>query len=294
VDLGSTWFFHAPVPRGTDRNNFDFAAYLHKAVGATFDVELVYVGFWDLRIATADQYRNTRVFIAGDAAHSHPPYGGYGINTGMEDAVNLGWKLDALLKGWGGPALLDTYQEERRPVFESTARDFIEQAIRNDRDFLKRFDPQIDREAFEHEWQARQQGAVAEVHSFEPNYAGSSIVWGEAANGCNAVGSHQFRARAGHHLAPHKLSSGRDVYEHLGSGFVLLSLAGSFAAAESLRRAAAELRIPLTVVADDHSALREFYGADLVLVRPDQFVSWTSTAGASDEESRILRRVAGW
>ena len=91
VDLGETWFFHAPVPSDTTRDNFDFHKYLHAVVGAEFDCEFTHVGFWDLRIATAETYQKERIFIAGDAAHSHPPYGGYGINTGFEDARNLGW-----------------------------------------------------------------------------------------------------------------------------------------------------------------------------------------------------------
>ena len=102
VDLGTTWFFHAPVPLGTTKDNFDFRGLLHEAVGDEFDVEFEHIGFWDLRVAIADQYRMGRVFIAGDAAHSHPPYGGYGINTGLEDAANLGWKLAAALQGWAG------------------------------------------------------------------------------------------------------------------------------------------------------------------------------------------------
>jgi hypothetical protein len=82
VDLGETWFFHAPVPPGTTKDNFDFVPYLLRAVGAEFQVELEHIGFWDLRFAIADSYQNGRIFLAGDAAHSHPPYGGYGINTG--------------------------------------------------------------------------------------------------------------------------------------------------------------------------------------------------------------------
>ena len=76
------------------------------------------VGFWSLRFAVADSYRNGRLFVAGDAAHSHPPYGGYGVNTGFEDARNLGWKLAAELQGWGGEALLESYSAERQPVFK--------------------------------------------------------------------------------------------------------------------------------------------------------------------------------
>jgi 2-polyprenyl-6-methoxyphenol hydroxylase-like FAD-dependent oxidoreductase len=129
VDLGNTWFFHAPVPPGTTADNFDFERLLHDAVGAAFEIDFEHIGFWDLRIAMADRYRNGWIFIAGDAAHSHPPYGAFGINTGFEDARNLGWKLAAVLRGWGGEHLLDSYDEERRPVFASTARDFIEKTI---------------------------------------------------------------------------------------------------------------------------------------------------------------------
>jgi 2-polyprenyl-6-methoxyphenol hydroxylase-like FAD-dependent oxidoreductase len=92
VDLEGRWFFHAPVAADTTRDNFDFSAFVSRAVGANFDIAAEYLGFWDLRFAIADTYRAGRIFIAGDAAHSHPPYGGYGINTGLEDAVNLGWK----------------------------------------------------------------------------------------------------------------------------------------------------------------------------------------------------------
>ena len=155
VDLGTTWFFHAPVPPGTTKENFDFRQLLHSAVGAEFDVEFDHIGFSNIRIATADNYRSGRIFIAGDAAHSHPPYGGYGINTGFEDAANLGWKLAATLQGWGGSGLLQSYGEERRPVFVSTARDFIESAIHSDRDFLEAFDPQRDKLAFERAWAER-------------------------------------------------------------------------------------------------------------------------------------------
>jgi 2-polyprenyl-6-methoxyphenol hydroxylase-like FAD-dependent oxidoreductase len=122
VDLGTTWFFHAPVPPDTTRDNFDFERFLHEAAGAEFDVAFEHIGFWDLRFAVADTYRQGRLFIAGDAAHSHPPYGGYGINSGFEDAANLSWKLAATLQGWGGPGLLDSYTAERQPVFASTAR----------------------------------------------------------------------------------------------------------------------------------------------------------------------------
>jgi 2-polyprenyl-6-methoxyphenol hydroxylase-like FAD-dependent oxidoreductase len=193
VDLGTTWFFHAPVPAGTTKDNFDFRAYVHKAVGAVFDVEFEHIGFWDLRFAVADTYRNERVFVAGDAAHSHPPYGAYGVNTGLEDARNLGWKLAATLEGWGGEALLESYSAERQPVFASTASGFIETSINADRDFLAAFDPVRDQAAFEQAWAERAAGALAEVDSFEPHYEGSAVVEGPAGGRCSALGSHSYR-----------------------------------------------------------------------------------------------------
>ncbi len=108
VDVGESWFFHSPVPANTTRDNYDFHGLLQKAAGFPFAADFDYVGFWDLRIAVAEKYQVGRVFIAGDAAHSHPPYGAYGLNNGLDDVVNLGWKLAAKLKGWGSDALLQT------------------------------------------------------------------------------------------------------------------------------------------------------------------------------------------
>lgn len=290
VDLGTTWFFHAPVPPDTTKDNFDFRGYLHAAVGAEFDVEFDHIGFWDLRVATADRYSNGRIFIAGDAAHSHPPYGGYGINTGLEDAANLGWKLTATLQGWAGAHLLETYGEERRPVFVSTARDYIEKSIDVDRDFLGRFDPQRDKSAFEQAWTERQSGARSEVSGFEPHYEGSSIVGG--AGHPSAIGSHEFTARPGHHLAPQPLSSGQNIFDDLGDGFTLLDFGSPGAFVPEFKHAAEALHIPLKIIRDTRADGRERYGASLVLVRPDQFVAWASDS-AEGNPAAILKRAVG-
>ncbi len=297
VDLGNTWFFHAPVPAGTTADNFDFRAYLHEAVGAEFEVEFEHIGFWDLRFAIADAYRAGRMFIAGDAAHSHPPYGGYGVNSGLEDARNLGWKLAAVLQGWGDEALLDSYDAERRPVFKSTIDDFIAKSIENDRDFLESFSPGRDPVAFEQALQARAQGAVGEVHAFEPNYEGSPVVWraGSERGVCSAKGSHRFDARAGHHLAPARLASGANVFDALGAAFTLLAFGALPDAAQAFRDAATALKMPLTVLEAPAEGEAARYQASLVLVRPDQFVAWSAREPqvSVDEADRILKLVSG-
>jgi 4-hydroxyisophthalate hydroxylase len=291
VDLGSTWFFHAPVPRGTTTDNFDFTNYLHRAAGAKFAVMFEHIGFWDLRVAYAEEYRKGRIFIAGDAAHSHPPYGGYGVNTGFEDGRNLGWKLAAVIQGWGGEALLDSYDAERRPVFASTARDFIENFIEEDRAFLRTHEPEKDRAAFEQAWTARSEGTAA-VQNFAPNYEGSPVVFGPTGGNCSAVGTHMFKARPGHHLAPQELSSGRNLYQELGDGFNLVALDADASDVAAFQTAAAARGIPLTVIADSLGGGRERMEARLTLVRADQFVAWAGdTVGRHAEQ--ILTRAAG-
>jgi 4-hydroxyisophthalate hydroxylase len=292
IDVGEGWFFHAPVPPDTTKDNIDFHGLLQKAAGFPFACEFDHVGFWDLRVAVAERYQVGRVFIAGDAAHSHPPYGGFGLNNGLEDVANLGWKLAARLQGWGGEALLRSYSEERRPIFHEAAEDFIAARIRKDGEFLARYNPQRDRAEFERAWQMRETDVGTRVQSYEPNYEGSSVVIGPANGVCTAHGTHMLKARAGHHLSPLPLSRGGNVHEALGPDFTLLALDSEETAVEAFRRAVKSLGVPLDVVRDSCSGGREAYEARLILVRPDQYVVWAGD-GLPERADELIRRVAG-
>lgn len=283
VDVGEQFFFHAPVPPETTKENFDFRALLYQCAGAEFAVEFDYIGFWDLRFAQADRYRNGRIFIAGDACHSHPPYGGYGINTGFEDARNLGWKLVARLDGWGSEGLLDSYSQERHPIFASTADDFIKPMIERDRAFCDAYDPAQDLAAFEDAWAARGQ-STAGVTAFEPHYEGSPILFGPKHGRSSAVGAHQFAARPGHHLAPRSLSQDVALIDELGSSFALLALGVDDAAVSPFVTAAQALNLPLTIIRDSFADERLDYEARLILVRPDHYVAWAGDGGPIDLE----------
>ena len=293
VDEDESWFFHSPVPVGTTRESFDFAKLLHDAAGFEFGVEFDHVGFWDLRISVANRYRVDRVFIAGDAAHSHPPYGGYGLNNGLEDAVNLGWKLEARLKGWGNDNLLDSYTAERQPVFVETGRDFIAGLIESDRKFFEIYDPKRDRAAFEKAWKEEHAGSVAHrVLGYEPNYEGSPVVDGPPSGVCSAHGSYSFEARTGHHLPPQLLSSGRNVYEDLGQGFTLLAFDTSDAEVSVIETAAKMAGMPMKTVLDSYADGRAEYGRKMILVRPDQFVAWCGDAPLEDPAA-LIRKITG-
>ena len=251
--------------------------------------EVEHAGFWDLRNAVAANYRNRRIFIAGDAAHSHPPYGGYGLNNGLEDAVNLSWKLAARLAGWGGERLLDSYSAEREPVFRDVAEDFIAARIREDDDFLTRYNPARDRAEFEAAWKAQARTMSAPRRkAYEPHYGASPIVFGAPDDKTTAHGVHSLKAQAGHHLSPQVLSNGRNVFEELGRDFTLLAFGADTGNFEQAAQAA---RVPLKIVRDNAPAARENYGAALILVRPDQHVAWAGqTAPDADE---IMRKVTG-
>ena len=292
VDVGEGWFFHAPVPRETTSNNYDFLSLIQRAAGFPCAVEFDHVGFWDLRIAVASRYQVGRVFIAGDACHSHPPYGGFGLNSGLEDAVNLGWKLSASLAGWGSEGLLASYGAERRPIFVETGEAMIAGGIEADRRFLDRYRPEVDRAEFEHAWANLGAQAGSRRQSYEPHYEGSAVIDGPPDGVCSIHGNYSFLAQPGHHLSPTQLSSGANVFEALGSGFTLLALGADDAHVAGMQAAARTLGVPLEVIRDTCADGREQYGVRLVLVRPDQYVAWAGNQ-PPDDPQRLLAKVVG-
>jgi 2-polyprenyl-6-methoxyphenol hydroxylase-like FAD-dependent oxidoreductase len=292
IDVGEGFFFHAPVPSDSQKETFDFKGTLERAAGFAFEAEYDYLGFWDNRVMTADRYQVDRVLIAGDAAHSHPPYGGYGLNTGLEDATNLGWKLAAVLDGWGGEALLRSYGDERRPVFKDTGEKIIAAGIKRDDVWLAEHDPDRDRSDFERAWEARKGRSTQTQLAYEPHYEGSPVVDGPPDGVTSALGTHTWEARPGHHLPPQPLSDGKNVFERLGSGYTLLAFDADEASIGAFRDAAKAYGIPLDIVRDTAAGCREAYGRPLILVRPDQYVVWAGERAPGDPAS-LVAKVTG-
>jgi 4-hydroxyisophthalate hydroxylase len=292
IDPQEGWFFHSPVPNDTTRDNYDFAALIQEVAGFKFACEFDHVGFWDLRVAVAERYRAGRIFLAGDAAHSHPPYGGFGVNNGLEDVANLGWKLAARLEGWGSEGLLDSYDAERRPVFRELGDAFITARIKWEGELINRHDPQREPEAFRRDWEELKTGSAPIVLNYEPNYEGSPVIFGPPDGITRARGEYMLKARPGHHLAPRTLSSGRDVFEELGDGFALLAFGAEDEVVAPLAAAARARRVPLKIIRDTMAGGREAYEARLVLVRPDQYVAWTADAAPVDGDA-VIRKMVG-
>jgi len=110
-DSTKHWTLHATV-----QNAAAMRARFERTIGVPIAYEMLYAGEWKQNLLLADRYRRGRVFLAGDSAHLMIPTGGLGMNTGVGDAIDLSWKLAAILQGWGGPALLDSYEVERRQI----------------------------------------------------------------------------------------------------------------------------------------------------------------------------------
>jgi hypothetical protein len=214
------------------------------------------------------------------------------LNTGLEDAANLGWKLAAALNGWGGERLLNSYGDERQPIFRETGEAMIAGGIERDREWLDRYNPDKDKAEFEKAWADYGTTTGRRPQAYEPHYEGSSVVMGPAGSVCSIHGRMSFKAEAGHHLAPKVLSHGRNVFEDLGDGFTLLALDAPEASVRALEDAARQRSIPLKVIRDSTAGGREDYAARLVLVRPDQYVVWAGDE-APGEPDTMLARVAG-
>ena len=286
VEFG-TWFFHTTVPEDSTAETLDFDEVLSTAVGQAVKAEVDYLGFWDLRIAVADNYRKGNVFIAGDAAHTHPPYGGYGVNNGFEDVRNLGWKLAAAIEGWGNDPLLDSYSTERKPVFDSTADAFIRRMIDEDAEFVSKFAPEINRQEFEAAWEQRSIGTKRDVDGYCPHYSGSPIVIG-GAGASSAQGAHSHVARPGYLLSP-KLDSAKQTSQ---IGLTLFVVGEADGVADAFIEASELTQIPLVVQTVPDNEQTQTWKSKAILVRPDRFVSWVWDGQAINARDVIRQAVA--
>jgi 2-polyprenyl-6-methoxyphenol hydroxylase-like FAD-dependent oxidoreductase len=297
LDLDGTWW---AIVQGVDARTEDVdpVALVRALVGADVDVEVLATDPWSARMLLADRYRGERVLLVGDAAHLNPPWGGHGFNTCVGDAVNLGWKLAAVLQGWAPPTLLDSYEAERRPV----ARRTIEAAGSQEAFLAPSFaDVDLDDDGtagrlLRSDLARRLVVKDAEFHSLGLvlgyDYPDSPVVVPDGSRHEELpVSTYRPSGHPGARLPHAWLPDGTSVYDLLGSGFTLLRFAAG-ADGTALLDAAGRARVPLTVLDLAHlPGLRDLYEADLVLVRPDQHVAWRGSA--IPEPADLLRRVVG-
>ncbi|TDD76675.1 2-polyprenyl-6-methoxyphenol hydroxylase [Actinomadura darangshiensis] len=242
---------------------------------------------WIARMLLVDRYKSGRTFLVGDAAHLNPPWGGHGFNTCVGDAVNIGWKLAAVLQGWGGPALLDSYEPERRPVAAQTIADSSAQEKLLAPSFASLLDSGDDIAAA---LQAKAGEFYSEGLVLGYHYAASPIVVDDGSPvPPHTPMSYSPTARPGARLPHAWLPGGRSLFDMLGDGFTLLRLGPANPTA--FERAAHASGVPLKVVDLTATPLPGRYEAPLVLVRPDQHVAWRGGDGGNAD--RVLDVARG-
>ncbi len=252
--------------------------YIDELAGQPVVAEVISVDRWTAHHLVARSYRAGRVFIAGDAAHLHPPTGGLGMNTGLGDASNLGWKLGAVIRGWAGPALLDSYDAERRPygarVVAQSNHQYNLRPVRFVCDNL--FDPGPAGEA------ARLRAAqrIREEKGSEffsrglvlgQTYVSDVIVPDGTALVNTEVISFTPTAQPGARL-PHCTVASGSIYDAISTeGLTLVTVGRQETEATACLARAAGIRLKLVAAGTE---MQPVYGARFLLVRPDGHVAW--------------------
>ena len=276
VDGKGEFAFHTQLKPHEDEGQIDDARaadMVRQAIGAPLDVEVLSRDTWTAGHAlVAERFAEGRVFIGGDAAHLFTPTGGLGYNTAVEDAVNLGWKLAAVLQGRAAPRLLDSYELERKPLAvrnTTYARGFAES--------LGNFEPVPEVEDDSAAGQAARKAAgeyLAAHGRAEFNIPG--ITFGGRYDGSPAIASDGTAPppEAMNSYVPSACPGGRPPHAWLKDGRSLYDLFGFEWTLLCLNEASALGAPDLKIVHLADNAVRDAYQADYALIRPDQIVAW--------------------
>lgn len=277
-------------------------AAIRQGIGAEVGVEVLAHAVWHGGLAlVAERFSDRRVFLAGDATHLFSPTGGFGMNTGIDGAANLAWKLAAAVQGWAGEGLLASYEAERRPV---TLRNT--EAARQLTQRVGKVEVPAAVEARGTEGERARARLGVSLRGFRgqftsigvelgARYDGSPIVWQQGQppedDPLHYRPSTVPGGRLPHLWLPAGEGSRRSVFDLLGSGFTLLRNGPDAPSVERLRDAAAARGIPLTVVELPASA-RDCYRCGLLLVRPDQHIGWRGDA-VPEDAGAVLEKLVG-
>jgi hypothetical protein len=297
------WTLHTFLPPDAPLNEIDPSALVHRFAGRPFAFETLVANPWNPHLLVAESYGRGRVFLAGDSAHQFIPTGGYGMNTGIGDAFDIGWKLAATLKGYAGPALLESYDRERRPVGlrncqaawrHMSVRLAIGKAYE---DLVNSGDAQSDAALADAGIRIKGLGnAENESYGIEMGYcyADSPIVVPEPhVDVPRDPIAYEPTTLPGARLPNIYFADGTPLHDKLGPWFSLLAF--DDASTDHIAAAAARRGVPLQILRIADPEFAKIYQAKLVLVRPDQHVCWRGAAeGDSDQADYLFMRALGW
>ncbi|WP_306257994.1 FAD-dependent monooxygenase [Pararhizobium sp. IMCC21322] len=273
----------------------EMGQHLRRAVGRDFAFEIFSILPWERRRVVAERFQAGRVLLCGDAVHQMSPTGGFGMNTGIQEAVDAAWKVAAVLQGWGGSKLVETYDIERRPV----AQNIVDEAARNYNQFSRLPKGEGADEDTEAGAALRQAiGDTIYAENFDREYDMEGVPLGYRYEGSPIivpdgtpeppfdVMTYTPTARPGHR-APHAwLADGRSTLDLFGPGFMLLCFEEGLDLAP-LVEAASVRNVPLKTEFVDDAEIASLYETKLVLVRPDGHVAWRGDGLPKDAGAMI-------
>ena len=285
MDRDDIWFFMpTDLAEGQELSDAEAIALIARSTGIDLPYEILSSDVWIASRLIADKYRSGAMFLIGDACHLHPPFGGYGMNMGVADGVDLGWKLAAELQGWGGAPLLDSYEVERRPIHEFVMDEAVaNHALLGNQLWVDGLEDD-DAEGAAMRQDLGQKIAANKIREFDTlgavlgyRYTQSPVIPDAVAVTADSrcyVPSSEPGA-----LAPHAwLADGRSLYDCFGTGFTLITQAPLESDILAAQAEANERGIPLTILTLPREVTPDLYPCALTLVRPDQHVAWRGNA----------------
>lgn len=271
-----------------------------QAFGQDLPIEILSMATWLAGHAlVAERFQQGRVFLGGDAVHLFTPTGGLGYNTAVEDAVNLGWKLAAVLQGQAPPALLASYEQERKPLAERNTG-----YARQLADSIGLFDavPELEDDTPEGAMARASAADYLNGHvrrefnipgiTFGGRYDGSPLIVPDGSTPPPDQPNHYTHTACPGGRPPHAwLGDGRSLFDSFNFEWTLLALGPDAPDAGGFERAAQRMGLDLKVVRHREPELAALYEAPLVLIRPDQIVAWRGQDAGSAAD--VLDRVSG-
>ncbi len=303
VDGQSEFAFHAAVHEGEDAEAWtatDAQRIVDEAMGQHLAIEVLSVGTWTAgHSLVAQSFQRGRVFLGGDAAHLFTPTGGLGYNTAVEDAVNLGWKLAAVLRGQAPPQLLDSYGPERQALAERNtayARRFADSVGSFRATDLLEQDGAAGQAERERAASYLNQHVRLEFNipgvTFGGRYDGSPLIVKDGSTPPPDEAGHYQPSASPGGRAPHAwLEDGSSLYDSFNFEWTLLALGPDAPDTRGFVEAAAALGLDLKVVRQPSDALLALYEAPLALIRPDQIVAWRGRDGG--QALQVLKQATG-
>ena len=283
-----TW---AKIEPDESVQKMDPKPYIQRVIGEDVPIKIISTLPWQAGLSLlANSYGDGRVLLAGDAAHLFTPTGGFGMNTGVGDAHNLGWKLAAWYQGWSGEKLIESYEFERRQVaIRNLAQSYelaqakaslkvpegVEENTKRGDTIRKKFSAEI--------YEALKEEYFCMGIQLGGRYDGSNLINTEETP--PPISSPYEYIATGYPggRAPHFwLKDGSALFDNFGKYFTLLVLKGSDLILQPIIDAAKKRGVPLSVFRDDTPEIYDLYEAELVIIRPDQYVAWRGNKIPSD------------